>query len=360
MSEEYIYQLLVTSVISLAAIMLYLTIAVLINRYLAYRKKKRTKRLRSDYTDLILRATDQEEARQKLFREIEDHPGQIPVITEITHQILSDINGQMAQQVVDLLTHEQIMLYHKKLFRSRSDKKRIRALVYFRDCRQFPESERQNILNLLDHKHHYMAHAAASVILSSSQSQFHFETLIRICSRSDDKRFTTIELFWHYWNNQSLSSTQKQKCFQRILASNEISVDLKALLVETISSFDDYHFGIYFLEILECIESAGQLNEQEVFVISLVNALANSEYKPSLNTISSIYRKGNTSIKKACLKAFANFSTRESIKYIRQAFLHEGDQIRKYISYITNRIPQLSESISLKDLHTKLKLVHTE
>jgi len=302
---------------------------------------------------LIFQSIHSEEKRKVLFEKIKQKPKHASIVNTICKNLLCEVEGEARRKVNAILLHPEIRKHYLKYLHSINNRRKVKGLLYLKDAKILPDGEIQRVVKLLDHKLHYLAHASALAILGSAKSQLHKSTIIHMCNRSEDCKYTLVELFWEFWKNEFVSKESKNKCFQVLLSSEDISLEVKGLLVRVISSLDEHHFAIYFHDILKFTLSSEYGRTRHSFLASLITAIAKSDYAIAEREIMEAYSIENIEVKLSVVKALWKFKTNFAINHLSKIYLESTDSIKKEISYLVKDDKEMSRQILISGITTK-------
>ena len=337
--------LLALVLVVIAATGLYLGLLILISRHLTLRDKKAFKELKAAYSELIFEAMHDVEKSNVLFEKLNKTPKHVSIVNAICKDLLEEVEGEVEKKVEGILNHPQIRKHYLSYLNSFNNRKKVKGLLYLKDIHTLPDDEEAEVLKLLEHRLHYLSHAGALVILASKKSHLHEKTLIFSCKRAEDCRYTVVELLWEYWNNDFVSRESKEKCFQSLLGSESISLEMKALLVRIISTFNEHHFSIYFHEILKFILGTEQDSRNLSFVASLINALGKSGYIKAEKEVIQAFSITSKEIRIAVVNALVQFKTSNAIHELVKIYKTSTEYLKKEISFIIEHDAELTKQI---------------
>lgn len=315
------------------------------SRFLTLKDKSALKDLRTEYSKLVFEAMHKESKSVFLFDKLNKNPDHVPVINEICKELLEDVEGEAEEKVKAVLNHPTIRKHYLSYLKSFSNRKKVKGLLYLKNIQSLPDNEEGEVFKLLNHRLHYLSHAGAMVILASPKKHLHEKTLIYSCKRSEDCKYTFVELLWEYWKNDSVSRQTKSECFQSLLGTEEISLDMKALLVRVISTFDEHHFSIYFHEILKFILRSDSDRRNYSFIAALINALEKSGYVNAEKEVLKSFSIKNKKIRIAAVKALVKFKTTTAIRELTEIYSNSKEYLKKEISFIIEHDEELSKKI---------------
>jgi hypothetical protein len=284
-------------------------------------------------------------AREGLFELLRTKSKHIPIVKEVCTELLRDVGGETKNSVIEILEHPLIKDHYLKYFNSYNKKRKVKSLLYFRSIKTLPDAQESRAVSLLDHRLHYLAHASALVILASAKDNLHESVLIKMCKRSEDCKYTFVELLWEYWDNEFISKQEKLICFQVLLGSEDTSVEMKALLVRIISSFNEKEFSIYFHDILKFLIELDLQKKHYPFLAALINALGKFDFKTAEEEIIKATSVDNKLVKIAAIRALIKFKTTRAIQELEIIYSASKGYLKKEISYLIEHDPNLSKLI---------------
>lgn len=351
-SEVFFLLILITAII--AATGLYLGLLILLSRYLTLRDKKAFNELKTKYSELIFEAMHDEEKSNVLFERLNKNPKQVSIVSAICKDLLEEVEGDAEKKVKGVLRHPEIKKHYLSYLNSFNNRRKVKGLLYLKDIQTLPHDQEAEVFKLLEHRLHYLSHAGALVILASKKSHLHEKTLIFSCQRSENCRYTVIELLWEYWNNNFVSRETKEKCFQSLLGSESISLEMKALLVRIISTFNEHHFSIYFHEILKFILGSEQNSRNFSFIASLINALGKSRYVKAEKEVIKAFSIKSKEIRIAVIKALVQFKTDNAVSELIKIYKTSTEYLKKEISFTIEHDDELTEQIITSEAKVNL------
>lgn len=315
------------------------------SRMLALRDQKKLKSLKKKYSSIIFDAMRDEESKEFLFELLSKNPKHVSVVKEVCKELFEEVEGETKNSIIEILEHPLINKHYVEYLNSRSNKRKVKALLYFKSIKVIPDSEIDTVEALLDHRLHYLAHASALAILGSSKKHLHESVLIGMCKRSEDCKYTFVELLWEYWENEFISKEEKSTCFQVLLSSEEISLDMKALLVRIISSFQEHRFSIYFHDILKFLNNLELHDKQHSFQAALITALTKLDYKQAEEEIIKAISVDSKKVKLAVVKALVEFKTETAIRELAHIYNNSKKYVKKEISFAIEYDDDLSKQV---------------
>lgn len=319
--------------VSITAIGLYLGLMIISSRFLTLRDKNKFNLLKKKYSTLVFESMRSDESRESLFDLISKKPKDVSIVKEVCKDLLKEVEGETKNSVIEILEHPLIRSHYLKYLNSFNKKRKVKALLYFKSIKVIPDTEINTIKELLDHRLHYLAHAGALAILASSKKHLHESTLIHMSMRSEDCKYTFVELLWEYWDNEFVFKDEKFSCFQILLGSENISLDMKALLVRIISSFNEDEFSIYFHDVLKFLNELELSERQYSFHAALITALAKFDYKEAEGDIIKAASVDSEEVKIAAVRALFKFRTEKSIEELVHMYKTSEEYLKKEISF---------------------------
>lgn len=326
---------------------------VTLSRLLTLRDKKKYRSLKNKYSTLVFESMRNNEARESLFELLRVNPKHIPIVKEVCSDLLNEVGGETKNSVIEILEHPLIKDHYLKYFNSFNKKRKVKSLLYLRSIKTIPDSEVSRAISLVDHRLHYLAHASALVILASAKDNLHESVLIKMCKRSEDCKYTVVELLWEYWDNEFIPKEEKLICFQVLLGSEDISVEMKALLVRIISSFNEKEFSIYFYDLLKFLIELDLQKKHYSFLAALISALGKFDFKTAEEEIIKATSVDNKAVKIAAIRALIKFKTTRAIQELVTIYSTSKDYLKKEISYLTEHDMDLSKTIVRSEVSVK-------
>ncbi len=347
-----------TSVVITVSIVFYLGSLAVISRYLNNRRTQEFEDLQDYYSQLIFESMDEKNSEDILISNLEEEPDHISILNFICHNILKEVEGERAEQIKQLLKHPLIKEYYLNYLESGSERKKIKALIYLKDSKFLSDTFEKKVIGYLDHDKRYIAHAAALAILSSANTELHYDTIHKVAEKYSDASFLMIEILWEYWMNENVSKKEKHKTIQKLLGSENLTLDLKSILVKIISGFNEQDFGMYLHNLLKFISEAERSKDQIKFIAALIEALGKMGYTESESTVMELLKSDVSEIKEACLFALSAFKTESSVNQLEKEYLKGGIEIRKEISFLAGKDRTLQKVMKIDSDEFTTELAH--
>ncbi len=310
------------------------------------RIKKREK-LRKKYADNIYNYLSGDAELDGIKANVQNTLIQIPIFVSAVKQLKDQLEGKKDRQLHELLTIKPIQDYFYEQLDAIREEQLIKALIYFREVDSIKESYYPKLMEWIEDEAHYLAHAAASVILTSDADHLHKKVLKKMCLRVDENQRTLIELLWDYWKNKNLEYEQKLELLKATLQDHEISDDVKVLIIRSIAEFGYAQTGRFFKKLLNEIWDERHLEDCKKLVSALIDSLRRLGYVKAVSTIKQGVETGIAEIEIAAVKALAFFKTEEAIQGLQKVAQSGEEYLLKELSFQMYHYSRLQENIQI-------------
>ncbi|MCP9290415.1 HEAT repeat domain-containing protein [Gracilimonas sediminicola] len=310
------------------------------------RIKKREK-LQEKYADYIYAYLSGKWKLEDIKVKIENTSIQIPILVKTAKHLRDQLKGEKDRQLKQLLTIQPIQDYYYEQLDATREEQLIKALLYFREVDSIKESCYPKLMEWVKDEAHYLAHAAASVVLTSDANHLHEEVLQAMCLKVDENRRTLIELLWDFWNNENLEHEQKLELLKTILQDAKTGDDVKVLIIRSIAKFGYAETGRFFKKLLNEIWNERHLDDCKQFVAALIDSLRRLGYVKAVSTIKQGLGSGIAEIEIAGIKALGYFKTEEAIQGLQKIAQSGEEYLLKELSFQMYHYSRLEEEIEI-------------
>ncbi|WP_421775194.1 HEAT repeat domain-containing protein [Gracilimonas sp.] len=310
------------------------------------RIKKREK-LRKKYAEYIYSFLSGDVELGDIKEKVENTPIQIPIFVSAVKHLKAQLKGKKDRQLHQLLTMKPIQDYYYEQLDDTREEQLIKALLYFREIDSIKESYYPKLIEWVKSEAYYLAHASASVILSSDTDHLHEEVLKTMCLKIEENRRTLIELLWDLWNNENLEHEQKLDLLKTILQDPETDDEVKVLIIRSIAEFGYAETGRFLKKLLDEIWNERHLENCKKFVAALIDALRRLGFVNAVPTIKKGVGSGIAEIEIACIKALAYFKTEEAIQGLQKVAESGEEYLLKELSFQMYHYSRLEEEIQI-------------
>ena len=320
------------------------------------RRKKKRKKLREKYADIIYEYLAGDLSVEGIRDKQKLDSIDIPVFFGIAENLKENLSGEKEKALEKLLDSPFISDYYYDQLNSISEEKKIEALIYFREKKSINESYYSKLIEWTEEEDHYVAHAAASVILSTDAFHLHEGVLRTMCSKVDSNYRTLIELLWIFWNNDKLDYEQKLEKLANIILDPEVAHNIKAVMIKSMAEFGYEDAGRFIHQTLIDIWDKGDPDEASICITALVHSLRRLDYTESVSTIKEIAlsEKAPDEVKISCIKSLAYFRTSEALKSLQKIADEGKENLLKELSFQMYHYDELEQKIEVPAEYKRL------
>ncbi len=281
-----------------------------VKKWRAERRESRKK----EYSTILIGYLTGNIRMDKIEQFIENHPDSIGLMFELSNELQNNLRGNDKQKIQKLLSLPVFINHYIRLIESRSDKKVLRGLIFFRELEWLARGHIQKIRPLLNHKERYIVHAAAIAIMASEDVKDRAYALRSLCRNKDVTRLAVYEVLYRFRKRDKEQWLDEGKHLTLLITDPDLPISHRTSIAIAMGGMGYYYHARYLLDLLRNTP----LDDKNVpFIAGLIESLGMLHHPETILEIQRLLLSVNSVlILRASIHALAKIDGKEGIELL--------------------------------------------
>ncbi len=245
---------------------------------------------------------------------LEKSPDLVKTYFKICSNLQFNVRGSEREKIQRFLELDVMSKYYIKLLHSKSEKKIITALHYFKEMEQLHSKFVEAILPLFIYKKSYIRYSAATAMMGCEKVKDRGYALELICRDEDLTRLALYELLYKYRKKDKEQWEQEGKFLMGLLKNETVLKKHKCSIAIAMGGIGYYYQSTAMLNYLKELPLN---NDNAPLIAGLIEGLGMLKSPAVIDEIEKIITlTDNTLIKKACMNALREINGKEGIQLL--------------------------------------------
>ncbi|GEM_PF-2249835 len=269
---------------------------------------------------------------EQLNAALKKNPGLVKTYFKICSNLQFNVRGSEREKIQRFLEQTEMSNYYIKLLRSKSEKKIIEALHYFKEMEQLQSKFIKKILPLFNHKQPYIRYSAATAMMGCEKVKDRGYALELICRDEELTRLALYELLYKYRKKDKEQWEQEGKFLMGLLKNETVLKKHKCSIAIAMGGIGYYYQSTAMLNYLKELP----INDDNTPLIAgLIEGLGMLKSPAVIEEIEKIIPlTNNTLVKKACMNALREINGKEGIQLLFNMLRLDNEPITQIESAI--------------------------
>lgn len=341
----------------LVVLSLYLLFTSVIIRYAQLLVDRTKEKRRTLYYGLIIHYITGESDNLGTLSSLIKSPFEIEILVDMVTDLMSQLDGLEYPRLQDVLALPVVRNHYRAKLFSTPRPARIEACLYFARVSGLQKDETTRIRSFLDDKSTLLSHAAATVMMASTDVDIRFEALRRVAIRKRVSKLAMLEMMHLFHSSMLDQFDEESERIGELLRMDEVPAHNMAVIIRSVV---DVGYSQLLIPLFDLLES-GYRKDQDDVVESLLYTMGKFQFSPAGDwMVSTTLRHPNPRIRKATAQAFEDFQDARFVPALMElaqdseitvriraiyALVASGPQTASALTELSERASELRELI---------------
>ncbi|MDZ7807914.1 MAG: HEAT repeat domain-containing protein [Gracilimonas sp.] len=277
---------------------------------------------------------------------------------KIVTEMLSQVEGNEAKKLKELLFLDPIFDHHYKLLISNDDVDRVKACNYFSNVRLVNFKIIKKLKEYLNSPNQMLVFSAATALMGSEDVNLRVEALCSIAKKNKISDMALIELFHKFHSDEDDQNEVEGEALKAVLENQDISSENRALFIKSITEIGYYNLVDYLLEKLK--EPTKDWDHPEILI---ANIKAQGEFNniKSVKVIRTYLDDESPEVVSAAVSELSDYGSEDDLPYFKYLLGHSDNKVKKAAVYalLQNNVKEteIVHEVPESDMRTITKYV---
>lgn len=245
---------------------------------------------------------------------------------KIVTEMLSQVEGNEADRLKELLFIDPIFDHHYKLLTSGDDVDRVKACNYFSHIRLVNYQVIKHLRKYLDSSNQMVVFSAATALMGSREVSIRIEALRSVAKKHSVSDMALIELFHKFHSDEEDQNEMEGEALKDVLEDEEIPPDSRALFIKGITEKGYYNLVNYLLEKLK---NPTELWDHADVLVAIIKAQGEFNNLKSIDVIRTYLENDNPDIVVAAVQELSDYGDEQDIITFKKLLHHSNNKVKR-------------------------------
>lgn len=322
--ELSVYLLLVVTLVLLGLTLLLFFSAVVV-RIRNHIWTKKYKEYKKNLLPKVLEYLDEGEP-EEIEKSLSGAKLEYHAFERIISDMLTEVEGNDADRLKELLYIDPIFNYHFKLLNSKDDPSRIKACNYFSNIRLVNFKVIDKLKDFLDSSNLMLAFSAASALMSSKKIEIRADALRSLAKNRNVTEMALLELFYKYHDEEEKQNEQEAEALKSLLSDADIHPENRALLVKGVTEIGYYSLVPFLFDMLKKPDT---FDNNPELLEALIKAQGEFNNVQSIPTLRQYLNHESPKVVMAAIKELSDYGSHKDFPAFYNLLLHRDDEVKE-------------------------------
>ena len=308
-SNEFAIQILWATLFILFALTLLLLLTSLYMRWLHKRAEDKLSFYKDKFYPIILEYVESGEDLEEMLAVFGGRNIEYSAFEKVIVDLLEYVQGNDAEKLRKLLYIDPIFNYHEERLESKSDVIQVRSCIYFSKIKLSDDGLIEKLQELLVHKNRFVGFSAASALMAATDVSVRAHALQVMAQISQVSEMALLELLYRFKYKHDDQREEEVEHLMRIIDSDSILSDNRALLILGVSEMSYFQLGAFFYERLLSDKQKWNIPMVKTALVYAQEYFLNMEASPHIREL---VRQDDLEVKKAAIEVLSKFRSVEN------------------------------------------------
>lgn len=205
---------------------------------------------KKEYSTILIGYLTGNISLSKMDEFINRHPDSVTLIFESGNELQVNLKGSEKEKIQDLFSLDVFTEYYLNLLDSRSVKKIMKALVFFRELENVTHEQIQKFRSLLEHRERFIVHAAVVAIMASEDVKERAYALKSLCRNGEVTRLALFEVLYRFRKRDREQWIEEGRELTLIITDPAVPLNHRTSIAIAMGGMGYYYHSRYLLDLL--------------------------------------------------------------------------------------------------------------